>query len=85
MTNLENNNDDYKIIKTEKKNVEFTTNSRSKKAFSTLIGCIIINLFLGCFYLWSNISVYVISYFFIFDHNMSYDSAFYVDTIFKFL
>ena len=36
-------------------------------------------------YIWSNISVYVISYFYLFDQTLSYDSAFYVDTIFKML
>ena len=79
--------DEYKQIESVKitKLKEFKKNSKSIKAISTLAGCIILNLFIGCMYIWSNISVYVISYFYLYDKTLSYDSAFYVDTIFKML
>ena len=49
----------------------------------TLCGCFLLNVVLGCFYLWGNISVYVLSYMYQFDDNISYDFAFYVDTSMK--
>lgn len=38
------------------------------------------NLFLGTFYLWGNIGIYVLSYYHQFDHSLSYDFIFLVDT-----
>ena len=60
-------------------------NSTCLKSKLTVIGCICLNLFLGCFYLWSNIAVYVVSYMYQFDKTLSYDSIFYVDTANKIL
>jgi hypothetical protein len=61
--------DEYKKVKSVEmiQQKEFQKNSKSVKAISTLVGCIILNLFMGCMYIWSNISVYVISYFYLFD------------------
>jgi hypothetical protein len=37
----------------------------------TIIGGVIIMLYNGCFYLWANISVYVLSYFYIYDKSVN--------------
>ena len=37
--------------------------------------------YLGCFYLWGNIDVYVLSYFHEFNPNLSYGFIFIVDTL----
>lgn len=42
-------------------------------------------MFTGCFYLWSNISIYVISYFYQFDQSLSLKDVFIVDTMMKVL
>ena len=33
------------------------------KGFMTIVGAICIEMFIGCFFLWGNISVYVLSYY----------------------
>ena len=50
-----------------------------------MVGCMFLNMFTGCFYLWSNISIYVISYFYQFDKSLSQKDVFIVDTIMKVL
>ena len=37
-------------------------------------------MFNGCFFLWANISVYVLSYLYIYDPSVNQDAIFYVDT-----
>jgi hypothetical protein len=48
-----------------------------------IIGGMLVYLVVGCFYLFSNLSVYVLSYMYQFDKNVSYEFAFYVDTAMK--
>ena len=36
----------------------------SKRAISTMIGGVVLMMYLGCFLLWYSISVYVLSYFY---------------------
>ena len=38
-------------------------------------------IYLGCFFLWGNISIYVLSYFYAIDNNTSYGFIFLVDTL----
>ena len=38
-------------------------------------------IYLGSFYLWSNISIYVLSYFYYYDPSMSYNFIYLVDTV----
>ena len=60
-------------------------NSTSLKSKLTVVGCLGVNLFLGCFFLWSNIAVYVVSYMYQFDKTLSYDSIFFVELVNKML
>ena len=46
----------------------------------TLIGGISLMLYLGCFFLWGNISIYVLSYFHEKSPDASYDFIFLVDS-----
>ena len=45
-----------------------------------MIGGVILELYLGCFFLWGNISIYVLSDFYRTDKDLSYDFIFLVDT-----
>ena len=47
----------------------------------TLIGSVSLMLYLGCFFLWGNISIYVISYFHEKDPDTSYGFIFMVDSM----
>ena len=47
----------------------------------TLVGGFILMLYLGCFFLWGNISVYVLSYFHYSNPNASFGFVFLVDTM----
>ena len=47
----------------------------------TLIGGFFLMLYLGCFFLWGNISVYVLSYFHYYDPNASFGFIFVVDSL----
>ena len=47
----------------------------------TLIGGFVLNIYTGCFFLWGNISIYVLSYFYMTDKEMSYDFIFIVDLL----
>lgn len=47
----------------------------------TLIGGVSLMLYLGCFFLWGNIDVYVLSYFYKFNPNADYGFIFLVDSI----
>ena len=47
----------------------------------TLIGGVSLMLYLGCFFLWGNISIYVLSYFHKYQPEASYDFIFLVDSI----
>ena len=38
-------------------------------------------IYLGSFYLWGNISIYVLSYFYYYDPSMSYNFIYLVDTV----
>ena len=60
-------------------------NLNNTQAKCTIVGLMFMNLLYGNFYLWSNISVYEISYLYRFDKTVSYDSVFYVDTFLKLL
>lgn len=44
-----------------------------------LLGGIIIQLFNGCYYLWANLSIYVLSYMYKFDPEIESYAIFYVD------
>ena len=46
-----------------------------------MIGGVFLMFYLGCFYLWGNIDVYVLSYFHEFNPNLSYGFIFIVDTL----
>ena len=45
----------------------------------TLVGSFLLELYLGCFFLWGNISVYVLSYFHYYNPNASFSFVFLVD------
>lgn len=45
-----------------------------------MLGGVILQLYLGCFFLWGNISIYVLSYFYERDKELAYDFIFLVDT-----
>ena len=51
------------------------------KGVLSLIGSVILMLYLGCFFLWANISIYVLSYFHEFNPNSSYGFIFIVDSM----
>jgi hypothetical protein len=55
-----------------------------RKGMMTLVGGCILELFLGCFFLWGNISIYVMSYFYEKDPSTSYNFIFAVDTVLVF-
>ena len=46
----------------------------------TLIGGISLMMYLGCFFLWGNISIYVLSYFHKFEPDANYSFIYLVDT-----
>ena len=46
----------------------------------TLIGGVSLMLYLGCFFLWGNISIYVLSYFHKYQPDASYGFIFLVDS-----
>ena len=51
----------------------------------TVVGGILIQLFNGCFFLWASISNYVLSYMYIYDHDVDEAAIFYVDVALVFL
>lgn len=53
--------------------------SDRRKGYLTLIGGVSLMLYLGCFFLWGNISIYVLSYFYEFNSNLSLGFVFSVD------
>ena len=57
------------------------TKERNWPGILTLIGGISLMLYLGCFFLWGNISIYVLSYFHEKSPSASYDFIFLVDSI----
>ena len=50
------------------------------KGVVCVAGGICLMIYLGCFFLWGNISTYVLSYFWYIDDDLSYDFIFLVDT-----
>jgi hypothetical protein len=56
-------------------------NTSNRKGYLTIIGGVLIQMFNGCFFLWANISNYVLSYLYIFDKSVNADAIFYVDII----
>lgn len=52
-----------------------------KKGIMNVVGGIFLMLFLGCFYLWGNICVYVLSYFYEFNPDIDLGFIFIVDTL----
>ena len=56
------------------------TKKRNWEGILTLIGGVSIMLYLGCFFLWGNISIYVLSYFHEKNPSASYDFIFLVDS-----
>jgi len=55
------------------------------KGCSCLFAGVLIQLFNGVFFLWANISVYVLSYIYIYDKNVNADAVYYVDMASTFL
>ena len=49
------------------------------KGYLCILAGVLINFFNGCFYLWANISVYVLSYIYHFDKEVDQNAIFYVD------
>lgn len=49
------------------------------KGISTIIGGVLLMLYSGSSFLWGNISIYIVSYFYNFDPNTSYNFIFLVD------
>ena len=54
------------------------------RGIMTMIGGLVLELYLGCFFLWGNISIYVLSYFHEISPNASYNFIFAVDVILVF-
>ena len=50
-----------------------------REGYLTIIGGILLLMFNGCFFLWANISVYVLSYFYIHDKTINQNAIFYID------
>jgi len=55
--------------------------SRKYWGIACIVGGVCLEMFIGCFFLWGNISVYVLSYYHEKNANLSYGFVFYVDTI----
>jgi MFS transporter, OFA family, oxalate/formate antiporter len=55
------------------------------KGYLCLFAAVLIELFNGVFYLWANISVYILSYIYIYDKNVNADAIYYVDMASTFL
>ena len=51
-----------------------------RKGVMTVIAGCLIQLFNGCFFLWSNVANYVLSYFYKWDPMIGQGAIFYVDT-----
>ena len=51
------------------------------KAYMCLLGGILVQLFNGCYYLWANLSIYVLSYIYKFDPEVNASAIFYVDVV----
>ena len=47
----------------------------------TLVGGIVLQMVNGCFFLWANISQYVLSYMYKFDKTVDLNAIFYVDVV----
>lgn len=61
----------------------FTIKPKKKnwRGILTVIGGVFLMLYLGCFFLWGNISIYVLSYFHEESPSASYDFIFLVDSM----
>ena len=57
-----------------------TAPKRNWKGIISVAGCFLVMIYLGCFFLWGNISIYVLSYFYEIDPTTSYDFIFLVDS-----
>lgn len=55
------------------------------KGYLCLFAGVLIQLFNGVFFLWANISVYVLSYIYIYDKKVNADAIYYVDMATTFL
>lgn len=55
--------------------------SYKTRGVMTVVGAVILMLYLGCFFLWANISIYVLSYFHEFHPDSSYGFIFIVDSM----
>ena len=55
-------------------------NQSNVKGYLTIVAGVLIQIFNGCFFLWANISVYVLSYIYHFDPEVNQNAIFYVDT-----
>ena len=54
---------------------------RNWNGIRCVVGSVILMIYLGCFFLWGNISIYVLSYFYWKDPKTSYGFVFLVDTM----
>ena len=62
-------------------NQEANPPQKDWKGILTVIGSVFLMIYLGCFFLWGNISIYVLSYFYLKDPDTSYGFVFLVDTM----
>ena len=60
---------------------QYRSRCSTSKGILTLIGGFILHIYLGCFFLWSNISVYVISYFHYVNNTSNFSFVQLVDTL----
>jgi hypothetical protein len=60
-----------------------TIDASSDLGRSTMIGCILLNAFLGCFYLWTDIEIYILSHVYHFERRIdySYTTPYEIDSI----
>ena len=54
------------------------------KGILTLVGALFLMMYLGCFFLWGNISTYVLSHFYWINPNFSHSFIFLVDVFLVF-
>ena len=55
-----------------------------RKGVMAVVGGVVLELFLGGFFLWGNISIYVLSWFYEKNHKSSYNFIFAVDVVLVF-
>lgn len=58
---------------------------KNLKGYFCIFAGVLIQLFNGVFFLWANISVYVLSYLYIYDKDVNADVIYYVDMASTFL